>query len=80
MKVSSPGGMNLDVHAAWTRHTDTPEAHCRHAVDTQKTQCSRTVALSVRNPRRRTLRAEPSAQNPPRKTHSEETAKKHTHP
>ena len=27
MKVSSPGGMNLDVHAAWTRHTDTPEAH-----------------------------------------------------
>ncbi len=39
MKVSSPGGMNLDVHAAWTRHTDTLE-----------TQRSRTVALSVRNP------------------------------
>ena len=55
MKVSSPGGMNLDVRAAWTRHTDTLE-----------TQCRRTVALSVRNPRRR--------------IYSEETAKKHTHP
>ena len=47
MKVSSPGGMNLDVHAAWTRHTDTPEAHRRHAVDILETQCGRTVALSV---------------------------------
>ena len=58
-------GMNLDVHAAWTRHTDTPEAHRRHAVDILETQCGRTVALSVQNPRRR--------------TRSEETAKKHTH-
>ena len=65
MKVSSPGGMNLDVYAAWTRHTDTPEAHRRHTGNTLQTQCSRTVALSVRNPRRR--------------IYSEETAKKHTH-
>ena len=50
MKVSSPGGMNLDVRAAWTRHTDTPEAHRRHAVDILQTQCGRTVALSVQNP------------------------------
>ena len=61
MKVSSPGGMNLDVHAAWTRHTDTPEAHRRHAVDILETQCGRTVALSVRNPRRTALSAEPTA-------------------
>ena len=66
MKVSSPGGTNLDVHAAWTRHTDTPEVHRRHAVDILQTQCGRTVTLSVQNPQRR--------------TRSEETAKKHTHP
>ena len=48
MKVSSPGGMNLDVHAARTRRTDTLE-----------TQCRRTVALSVQNP----LGVELSAQN-----------------
>ena len=63
MKVSSPGGMNLDVHAAWTRHTDTPEAHRRHVVDILETQCRRTVALAVRNPRRTALSAEPTAQN-----------------
>ena len=66
MKVSSPGGMNLDVRAAWTRHTDTPEAHCKHTGDAAQTH-------------RSTLGAEPASQNPPRKTHSEETAKKHTH-
>lgn len=43
-------GMNLDVHAAWTRRTDTLE-----------TQCRRTVALAVRNPRRTALSAEPTA-------------------
>ena len=65
MKVSSPGGTNLDVRAAWTRHTDTPEAHRRHTVDILETQCGRTEALSVLNP--------------PCRTHSEEPAKKHTH-
>lgn len=69
MKVSSPGGMNLDVRAAWTRHTDTPEAHRRHAVDILQTQRRRTVALSVQNP----LGVELSAQNL-----GAETAKEHT--
>ncbi len=50
MKVSSPGGMNLDVHAAWTRHTDTPEAHCKHTADAVQ-------------PHRSTLGAEPASQN-----------------
>ncbi len=46
MKVSSPGGMNLDVRAAWTRR--------RRTANTLETQCGRTVALSVQNPQRRT--------------------------
>ena len=57
-------GMNLDVHAAWTRRTDTPHGHTGNAVQTHRS----------------TLGAEPTAQNPPCGTHGAETAKKHTHP
>ena len=74
MKVSSPGGMNLDVHAAWTRHTDTPYGHAGGALQTRCRHTEDTV-----QPHRSTLGAEPASQNPPRRTHSEETAKKHTH-
>lgn len=59
-------GMNLDVHAAWTRR--------RRTANTLQTQYSRTVALSVQNPCRTALQAELSAQNL-----GAETAKKHTH-
>ena len=55
MKVSSPDGMNLDVHAAQT--------YWRRTADTLKTQCERTEALSVHRSRRGTLGAESSAQN-----------------